>query len=470
MTKKIDEKFEFSKERSNSDSDDVRTLMKMAGIDKKMENNKEGEINFDGMFTGVADGEIKVDEDLEKLKSLAGLSEKNVKKSIFSRDQELDRFSLFKEFDTDDEDLGPNVTRGPWGQGGFKDPMVRDPAKAGRDPDSAEIMDKYHELMDPSGDGSVATMELVDWVKDAFDVPEDRAIGLVQQAYDDSGLDFSSELTGKASNEAELGEATGGPFDNKDMAVADARDQIGGGREGYNFKIVQGRDGWYWDERVDEKSPKGWEGTVKAMKKHSEIDNPWALAHHMKNKGHKSHEGVEEDVPIPPGIDADGEDVADFSNPQSGVTNGPSDAEVMQIYHDTLSTGQHDDAMRHTVQELQSEYGMDTAQAVALLERALQAAGEQWVEEQTPKMSNTFTEGSYDRMIIELIVEEMKKGKDVDDISETLGFDSDEVFYVVEFFKNKKLEEAVEEKETVNESDTSNEDLARVLYLTEYKN
>lgn len=38
-----------------------------------------------------------------------------------------------------------------------------------------------------------------------------------------------------------------------------------------------------------ESAPKGWEGTVKAMKKHKEIDNPWALAHYMKNKGYKSH-------------------------------------------------------------------------------------------------------------------------------------------------------------------------------------
>ena len=40
---------------------------------------------------------------------------------------------------------------------------------------------------------------------------------------------------------------------------------------------------------VAEAAPKGWEGTVKAMKKHKDIDNPWALAHWMKNKGYKSH-------------------------------------------------------------------------------------------------------------------------------------------------------------------------------------
>ena len=49
-------------------------------------------------------------------------------------------------------------------------------------------------------------------------------------------------------------------------------------------------DEWY-DNYTDmaETAPKGWEGTVKAMKKHDEIDNPWALAHYMKGKGYKSH-------------------------------------------------------------------------------------------------------------------------------------------------------------------------------------
>lgn len=32
---------------------------------------------------------------------------------------------------------------------------------------------------------------------------------------------------------------------------------------------------------------KGWEKTVKAMKKHPEISNPFALAHWMKKKGYK---------------------------------------------------------------------------------------------------------------------------------------------------------------------------------------
>ena len=40
---------------------------------------------------------------------------------------------------------------------------------------------------------------------------------------------------------------------------------------------------------LEEKAPPGFEGTVKAMKKHKDIDNPFALAWSMKNKGYKSH-------------------------------------------------------------------------------------------------------------------------------------------------------------------------------------
>jgi len=42
-------------------------------------------------------------------------------------------------------------------------------------------------------------------------------------------------------------------------------------------------------EDIEEVSPPGFKGTVKAMKKHDDIDNPFALAWHMKNKGYKSH-------------------------------------------------------------------------------------------------------------------------------------------------------------------------------------
>ena len=43
------------------------------------------------------------------------------------------------------------------------------------------------------------------------------------------------------------------------------------------------------EQGVAEVAPPGWEKTVKAMKKHDNIDNPFALAWSMKNKGYKSH-------------------------------------------------------------------------------------------------------------------------------------------------------------------------------------
>lgn len=43
------------------------------------------------------------------------------------------------------------------------------------------------------------------------------------------------------------------------------------------------------DQALMEKSPPGWKGTVKAMKKHKDIDNPFALAWSMKKKGAEPH-------------------------------------------------------------------------------------------------------------------------------------------------------------------------------------
>lgn len=42
-------------------------------------------------------------------------------------------------------------------------------------------------------------------------------------------------------------------------------------------------------ETLNEVAPVGWEGTVKKMKKHKEIDNPYALSNSMKNKGDNPH-------------------------------------------------------------------------------------------------------------------------------------------------------------------------------------
>jgi hypothetical protein len=49
-------------------------------------------------------------------------------------------------------------------------------------------------------------------------------------------------------------------------------------------------------EKMNEVAPPGWSGTVKAMKKHKEIDNPFALAWYMKKKGDKPHHPPEKEA------------------------------------------------------------------------------------------------------------------------------------------------------------------------------
>ena len=75
---------------------------------------------------------------------------------------------------------------------------------------------------------------------------------------------------------------------------------------------------------TNESAPKGWEGTVKAMKKHKDIDNPWALAHWMKNKGYKSHkkEQVEEKKKYP----FAGAKVGQKEGPAGQLRTGPAKA------------------------------------------------------------------------------------------------------------------------------------------------
>jgi len=45
------------------------------------------------------------------------------------------------------------------------------------------------------------------------------------------------------------------------------------------------------DQRIDS-APAGWEGTVEAMKGHSEISNPFALANWMQSEGYTPHDAM----------------------------------------------------------------------------------------------------------------------------------------------------------------------------------
>ena len=72
-------------------------------------------------------------------------------------------------------------------------------------------------------------------------------------------------------------------FDKKGNLKKDAADRVKKGRAERGVKITDRTPDWMFKE----KAPPGWENTVKKMKKHKEIDNPYALAWYMANKGDK---------------------------------------------------------------------------------------------------------------------------------------------------------------------------------------
>lgn len=83
------------------------------------------------------------------------------------------------------------------------------------------------------------------------------------------------------------------------------------------------------ENELDEVAPPGFEGTVKAMKKYKDIDNPYALAWSMKNKGYKSHkkaDGTEknEEVDVSKTLKQFRENAFDWKKKPEPTPNGGS--------------------------------------------------------------------------------------------------------------------------------------------------
>jgi len=109
-------------------------------------------------------------------------------------------------------------------------------------------------------------------------------------------------------------------FDKKGNLKKNAADRIKKGRKERGTKITDRTPDWMFPEEA----PPGWEGTIKAMKKKKEIDNPYALAWHMYNKGMKPH--------IPEEL---GENMQSFKE----VELDEMKFEVGKVYHQDTSDG-----------------------------------------------------------------------------------------------------------------------------------
>lgn len=161
-----------------------------------------------------------------------------------------------------------------------------------------ELLAQYEELtagqkkLDVDGDGEIEGSDLAalrakkEEVVLEGDEGEDHEVSMAHSTLD-SIIKHATELKGK------LGQ------DEKDIPawiqdhITNAENYIDQANTSYHEYDKQGTTPPSESpEPMNEAAPTGWEKTVLAMKKHKEIDNPWALAHWMKKKGyhHKKEE------------------------------------------------------------------------------------------------------------------------------------------------------------------------------------
>ena len=89
-------------------------------------------------------------------------------------------------------------------------------------------------------------------------------------------------------------------------------------------------------QSIQEVSPPGWSGTVKRMKKHKEITNPFALAWSMKKKGHQPH--YKEETKF---IDEKWDTPTKVSQHERGKYKGKTKAELLKQYNTLKAQGPH---------------------------------------------------------------------------------------------------------------------------------
>ena len=133
-------------------------------------------------------------------------------------------------------------------------------------------------------------------------------------------------------------------FDKKGNLKKDAADRITKGRKERGVKITDRTPDWMFKEVA----PPGWEGTIKAMKKKKGIDNPYALAWHMHNKGMKPNipeelgEIMQEAVLVDRDYKYDGKVIKisrkNFSKVHRDFKNSTKGKEMMMTYDNKIGT------------------------------------------------------------------------------------------------------------------------------------
>lgn len=176
---------------------------------------------------------------------------------------------------------------------------------------------------------------------------------------------------------------------------------------------------------MKEAAPDGWEGTVKAMKKHDDINNPFALAHWMKNKGYKSHKQESMDEPLMPSVN--------FETVKM-LWNTIRKAEQEHARNDDVS--QRIAFRKRLINDLFP--GKDYSTELSFINQRdnvsdPEAAYQEFMQAQMkesvllPEDFEIFKPDSLERYMVEMIFDEMKSHKTPEEISESLGFHQDDV-------------------------------------------
>ena len=141
-------------------------------------------------------------------------------------------------------------------------------------------------------------------------------------------------------------------------------------------------------EELDEKAPPGFEGTVKAMKKHPEIDNPYALSWYLKNKGAKSHrkaDGSIKEESLDEGHYEDSEGHLDKADKAQRNKDMFSHHMHMADHHDSLSQwhdskGRSSAAEKHAMKAADHEELAHAMKNKSVSEGTLQPSGTDKIE------------------------------------------------------------------------------------------
>ena len=443
----INEKVELSSDKDDDKKDikaaDVTKAMQMAKLKRKMENEDSDNVNFHGLLTGVARGEIHLDDKGKIAENKFG---------IIRALEEATKNHLEENHENDEEVTDDNIDMDRV----VSDPEYREKVKAflnrEKTEDNAPVNEDW--ICGQCGNRNMGFLDTECSHCGASDEHFHHEREDEPEYYRDIE---QQDVDENRSAEKKAGRRAAGSW-GRPGSEYQKRQAGKKGRRLAKDEIEKSR------KEVDEKAPKGWEGTVKKM----------------KNKGYKHHaEGVEFDEYE--GVDlkatksqtlhalselrtlAQQHERTDQEPPSYGFANeiakglysiqtgldacvkaNPGHAQQAKKAINILASIR-EEAKKHERTDQEKPTRQFANQTANALQTAIEVVENMPVENAEDYMFETvestmFPKDSLARFMVEMIVDEMKNGKTAEEISDELCFNLENVKFVVEHFKKKVSE------------------------------